>query len=88
MNTLADLKRVLILGARVETVAQVGGGAPNARMAGIRTVKKVQTNGVYLSKSVEDSGSFFEFGKVGDWTINGNEFTNTDGRSYRIAGAE
>lgn len=89
MNNLAELKRALRVGVNVETLTQVGGGAPNSNMAGIRLVKQTQTNGVYLSKTdFRRAWSFMDFGKATDWSFDGNVFTNVDGRSYLLLDTE
>jgi len=93
MNTLADLKHELTLGTKVETLSMSRYivNLPNAQrrvnVGQIRTVVKVQSGGVWLTEFPEHGtigGSFMDWEKAGNWAIDGDYFTNIDGRQYRI----
>jgi hypothetical protein len=86
MDTLADMRRALVVGAKVETLAGLGGVTPNPRIAGVRTVTKADTTGIYLNATPADGkrGSFMSWELASAWTITGDTFTNTDGRAYRL----
>jgi len=89
MNTLADMRRALVAGVKVELIAGLGGATPHPRIAGVRTVTKADTTGIYLNPTPEDGkrGSFMGWELASAWTITGDTFTNIDGRSYRVIGA-
>lgn len=86
MNTLADMRRALVAGVKVELIAGLGGGAPHPRIAGVRTVTKADTTGIYLNPTPDNLqlGSFMGWEKASAWTVSGDTFTNADGRSYRL----
>lgn len=76
MKTLADLKRRLVVGARLETLAApsgvtVAGNAGDTVLASrlipgqVRTVVAVQANGVSL-QAHDGHRSFFDFPKAAD----------------------
>lgn len=89
MKTLADFKKALTVGTKVETLALstlVKGGRLN--VGDVRTIIKANTVGVYLATEGGGvSGSFLGFDKAGDWKFEGNVATNTKfGYSYKVIG--
>lgn len=72
MKTLADLKRKMIVGCDIEMLT-FNGHTPPERLKTTRTIRKVQTNGVYLGMS------WFEFPKASELSIHtDNHFTVRD----------
>jgi hypothetical protein len=89
MKTLADFKKTLAVGTKLETLALatgVKGGRLN--VGDVRTIIKANTVGVYLATEGGGvSGSFLGFDKAGDWKFEGNVATNTKfGYSYKVIG--
>jgi len=91
MKTHADFKRALQTeGVRVITLALASGFVDNDRLwVGMeREVKKADTVGAYLVKVGETNntrGSFLDYGKASEWTINGDTAVNIKyGYAYRI----
>ena len=87
MKTHADIKRALQAdGTRLETLALanlVSGGRLN--VGDIRYICKANSVGVYLKKDGEQgSGSFLDYDKATDWTIDGDVITHKMGMSYRV----
>lgn len=86
----SDLKKQLTVGRQVETLSGIGGemNAPKMKAGKIRTIKKVQSNGVYLHDpeihKADDNGSHLDFGVASEWKFDGDKFTHSDGRSYRL----
>lgn len=79
MNNLADLKRALTCGATVETITMYNGvTVPDTHPFRIRQVVKVQGRAVKLGDS------WLDFELAGNWSFNGDMFTNRDGRQYRL----
>lgn len=82
MKNLADLKRALTCGAVVETITMCNGQAvPEGHCLRRREVVKVQ------AKSVKLGDSWLDFEVAGNWTFDGDTFTNRDGRQYRLVTA-
>lgn len=54
IKTVADLKRALTVGARIEMVRYCG-NVPSEKVRGVGTVTKVQTNGVYIDRGFGNS---------------------------------
>ena len=79
MKNLADLKRKMILGQKIEMLSY-NGQAPAEKIRGVREVVKVQTNGVYLAPFGESKRkSWFDFPKADGIEINGeNRFIIKD----------
>lgn len=72
MKNVSELKRALKLGAKIEMLTY--NGAKPQHVDGIRTVVKVQTNGVYLAPTKEShKTSFFDFPKASDITFESSE---------------
>lgn len=70
MNSLADFKRELAKPTTQIRMLTINGGEPGPRIAGWRTIAKLQTNAVALRNS--DGGqSWLYFGKASDWTFSG-----------------
>lgn len=89
MKTLADFKKALTVGTKLETLALanfVKGGRLN--VGDVRTIIKANTVGVYLATEGSGvSGSFLGFDKAGDWKFEGNVATSTKfGYSYKVIG--
>lgn len=89
MNTHAEMKRALQAeGTRLETLALanlISGGRLN--VGDIRYISKANSVGVYLKKDDDTSntrGSFLDYDKASDWTINGDIITHKMGMSYRV----
>lgn len=59
-KTVAELKRMLQVGQKIEMV-RYNGGEPSEKRRGIGTVTKVQTNGVYIDRG--HGNSFLDFPK-------------------------
>lgn len=49
MKNLSDLKRILVLGQKIEMLT-MDGKKPPEKLCGVREVVKLQTNGVYFSR--------------------------------------
>ena len=83
ISTLAELKRALTMGARVETLTMLSGAVvPEGHPFRVREVTKVQTQAVRL-----DNKSWLDFGKASEWNFEGDTFKHNDGRTYRMIGA-
>ena len=86
----SDLKKQLTVGRKVETLSAVGGvtNASKMKAGQIRTVKKVDTTGAYMHDPTvhgeDDLGSHLGFGAAKEWSFDGDKFTHSDGRSYRL----
>lgn len=59
--TLAELKRKLQIGQKIEMV-RYNGGEPSEKIRGVGVVIKVQTNGVYIDRG--HGNSFLDFPKA------------------------
>lgn len=70
MKTLADLKRTLTVGTRLTLIDTNMVGHKYLNIT--RAIEKVQTNSIKF-----EGGSWLEFGKAADYTINDREFTQT-----------
>jgi hypothetical protein len=97
MKTLADLKRKIRIGTKIEKTAHINidNGVRVQRPPhpqGVREVVKVQTNawGIAANKTIRDGSiSWLDIPKASELTLNGNEFTITtwEGRlqmTYRL----
>lgn len=96
MKTLADLKRRIEVGTRIEKLSHILDGEnynhekTRAGIGVIRIVSKVQTNAWVLNFEGEERGSYLDIPKAKELSFNGdNEFTITtwDGRlqmTYRL----
>ena len=87
MKSHADIKRALQAdGTRLETLALanfISGGRLN--VGDVRYINKANSVGVYLKKDGEQgSGSFLDYDKATDWTIDGDIITHKMGMSYRV----
>lgn len=89
IKTLADLKRALTFGTKLETLSLAHGVKGGRLSVGqIRRVVKADTTGVYIATDGDDfRGSYLGFGKASQWTFNGDTFTSVFGMSYKIVGA-
>ena len=88
INNLAELKRALKVGTKVETLALASGinGGKN-KVGDVRFVKYADTTGVYLheDEGIFLRGSFLGFGKAKDWVFEGAKFSNVKyGYAYKI----
>ena len=91
MKTLADFKKALTVGTKLETLALatgVKGGRLN--VGDVRTIVEANTVGVYLATEGGCTrGSFLGFDKAGDWKFEGKVATNTKfGYSYKVIGVQ
>jgi hypothetical protein len=87
MNTHAEVKRALQAdGTKLETLALATGFTGGRLNIGdIRYISKANSVGVYLKKDGEQgSGSFLDYDKAADWTIDGDVITHRLGMSYRV----
>jgi hypothetical protein len=82
INSLAELKRALTMGASVETLTMLSGAVvPESHPFRVRQVTKVQTQAVRLGES------WLDFDKASSWNFEGDTFKHSDGRTYRLIGA-
>lgn len=91
MKTLADLKRALVPGTKLEhiyredTVCDIDGNRTLTpvpipeKLQGVRTITYTDTTGVYLSQTPEDGkrGSFLGFPKASDLALEAPDGTFT-----------
>lgn len=86
IKTLAQFKRELVPGVRLETLALahgIKGGRLN--VGDIRPIISADTTGVYLeTPGGSVRGSFLGFDKASDWQFNGDVATHAFGMSYRV----
>lgn len=61
IKTVAQLKRELTVGRKIEMIA-FNGGEPTEKIAGVGTIVKVQTNGVYIDRG--NGKSWMDFPKA------------------------
>lgn len=81
MKNLAELKKTMVLGRRLEMLSINGQRPePTSKVAGVREVVAVQTNGVYLAPfEGSKNRSWFEFPKAANLDIHTSKhFTITD----------
>jgi hypothetical protein len=80
VKTVAELKRALTVGRKIEMV-KYNGGVPSEKIRGIGTVTKVQTNGVYIDRG--HGNSYLDFPKAANFApsieIQGNFEISTPG---------
>lgn len=94
MRTLADLKRRIKVGTKIEKIEHINidNGVRVAHPphpAGVREVVKVQTNAWAIQSAEDNSKSWLDIPKASELSCNGNDFTITTwgGRlimTYRI----
>ncbi len=65
IKTVADLKRALQVGTQIEMV-RYNGQAPTGKLAGVGTISKVQTNGVWIKRG-ENKSSWLDFPKASEF---------------------
>jgi len=66
IKTLADFKRALTVGTKIEMV-RYNNMPPTELIAGVGTVSKVQTNGVWINRRGRDS--YLEFPKASNFML-------------------
>ena len=84
LKTVADLKRSLALGTKIE-MTRYNNEKPSERIRGVGIVVKVQTNGVYIQRNGKNS--FLDFPKATEFTPsveNAGHFEITSGGNYPI----
>lgn len=84
INTVADLKRVLIVGQKIE-MTRYNNKPPVERISGVGVVSKVQTNGVYIERNGKNS--FLDFPKATEFMPsieNIGHFEISSGGNYPI----
>jgi len=88
MKTMADFKRELISGSKVELLNLANNAPDNARLyrGMVREVLSTNTTGFYATMAT-GGDSFMYWGKASDWVFTGDTATNQCGLSYRIIGA-
>lgn len=88
MKTLAEVKRSLTLGRVVTMTGLADWVVTPAAGMGLgdeRTVTKVQTGGVWLSTTeAAGLGSYLDWGRSAEWTVEGDTFRHKDGRAYTL----
>lgn len=83
MKTLADLKRRIKVGTRIEKLSHILDGEnynhekTRAGIGVVRIVSKVQTNAWVLNFEGEERGSYLDIPKAKELSFNGDEFTIT-----------
>ena len=94
MKTLADLKRRIRVGTKIEKTEHINidNGVrvkQPPHPSGVREVVKVQSNAWEIRSPEDESTSWLDIPKASELTLNGNEFTITtwEGRlqmTYRL----